>query len=49
MVHAGSWEAVNFGDLVNEPEAELVERDFAASLLIELAAVHFVASLLMHL
>ena len=40
---------MNFGDLVNEPEAELVVRDFVESLLIELGAVHFVASLLKHL
>ena len=49
MVHAGFWRAVNFGGQENEPEAELGETDFVASLLTELGVMHFVASLLMHL
>ena len=49
LVHAGLWEAVNFGDQDNEPEAELGETDFVVSPLTELGAMHFVASLLMHL
>ena len=40
---------MSFGDLVNEPEAELGETDLVASLLRELGVMHVVASLLMHI
>ena len=49
LVHAGFCDAVDFEDLRNVPEAELVVRNIVVSLLSELGAVHFVASLLMHL
>ena len=49
LVHAGFWEAVNSGALVNEPEAELGETDFVVSPLTELGVMHLVASLLMYL
>ena len=49
LVHAGLWEAVNFGDQGNEPEDELGETDLVVSPLTELGVMHLVASLLMYL
>ena len=40
---------VNFGDLLNVPEAELVVTDFVVSFFIELGTLHFVAAPLKHL
>ena len=48
MVHAGFCDAVDFEDLLNVPEAELVMRDIVVSFLIELGTLHFVAAPLKH-
>ena len=49
LVHAGFCDAVDFEDLLNVPEAELVMRDIVVSFLIELGTLHFVAAPPKHL
>ena len=44
LVHAGFWEAVNFGYQATEPETELGERHFVAPLLSYFLPVGFITA-----
>ena len=48
VVHAGFCDAVDFEDLLNVPEAELMMMDMVVSFLIELGTLPLVAAPLKH-